>query len=69
MITLLRSFCKKAWRDARGQEFLEYALLAGFLATACGAMSPAAASSVSSVFSKITSTLEHTGGSSMSSNN
>lgn len=47
----------KIWKDTRGQEMVEYALLAAFLVAASGAISPAVASNVSNVFSKVTSSL------------
>ena len=47
----------KLWKDTRGQEMVEYALLAAFLVAASGAISPAVASNVSNVFSKVTSSL------------
>ncbi len=44
-------------QDTRGQEFLEYALIAGFLACACAAALPDIGSSVLMVFSKVLSVL------------
>ena len=43
--------------DTNGQELLEYALVAGFLACACGAALPDIGSSVVTVFSKVLSVL------------
>lgn len=45
----LRSFLE----DLRGQDLIEYALMAGFVATAAGAMMPAVANSISTIFSKV----------------
>lgn len=56
----------RIWKDSRGQELVEYALLAGFLVTACGAASPLVATNVSTVFSKIISSLDATGGADLS---
>ena len=42
-------------RDTRGQELIEYALVAGFLACACGTALPDIGSSVLVVFSKVLS--------------
>ena len=39
--------------DTRGQELVEYALIAGFLACACGAALPDIGISVLTVFSKV----------------
>ncbi len=45
-------------KDTRGQDLIEYALLAGFVAVAAGAIFPTTiAPNISSIFSKITSTL------------
>lgn len=43
--------------DTRGQELVEYALIAGFLACACGAALPDIGTSVLEVFSKVLSIL------------
>ena len=45
------------WRDTRGQDLVEYALLAGFVAVAAGALLPAISSSLSTIFSKMGSVL------------
>ena len=47
----------RIWQDTRGQELVEYALIAGFLACACGATLPDVGSSVLTVFSKVLSVL------------
>ena len=44
-------------RDTQGQDLIEYALMAGFVAVAAGALMPNVASSISTVFSKITSVM------------
>ena len=43
------------WHDTRGQDMVEYALLAGFVTVAAGASFPPVATSISSIFSKMTS--------------
>ena len=43
------------WRDTRGQDLIEYALMAGFVAVAAGAVMPQVASSISTIFSKVNS--------------
>jgi Flp pilus assembly pilin Flp len=44
----------RIWTDARGQDLLEYALIAGFVAVAAGAIFPTTLMpSVSVIFSKI----------------
>jgi pilus assembly protein Flp/PilA len=52
--TLLRL---KVWTDTQGQDLIEYALMAGFVAVAAGAIMPGIATSISSIFSKIGSVL------------
>ncbi len=54
----LRDFC----RDERGQDLIEYALMAGFVAVAAAAVAPNLSSSISTVFSKVTSLLDGLGG-------
>lgn len=65
MKTLLDTVLKlKIWKDTRGQELVEYALMAGFLVTISGAISPAIAGSVSTVFSQVSMSLGLAGGNS-----
>jgi pilus assembly protein Flp/PilA len=45
-------------RATNGQDLLEYALLAGFIAVASVAVMPAVASSISTIFSKLDSVME-----------
>jgi pilus assembly protein Flp/PilA len=47
----------RIWGDERGQDLIEYALMAGFVAVAAGAIMPGVASSISTIFSKISSVL------------
>jgi Flp pilus assembly pilin Flp len=47
----------KIWKDQHGQDLIEYALMAGFVAVAAGAIMPTVASSISTIFSKINSTM------------
>ena len=47
----------KVWKDTRGQDLIEYALMAGFVAVAAGAIMPNVASSISVIFSKISSVM------------
>jgi len=47
----------RIWRDQRGQDLIEYALMAGFVAVAAGAIMPNVASSISTIFSQIGSVL------------
>lgn len=50
------------WRDTRGQDLIEYALMAGFVAVAAGAIMPGVSNSISTIFSKVGSTLKAGGG-------
>jgi pilus assembly protein Flp/PilA len=47
----------KIWRDTRGQDLIEYALMAGFVAVAAGAIMPGVSNSISVIFSKIASVM------------
>ena len=40
-------------KDTRGQDLIEYALMAGFVAVAAGAIMPGVASSINIIFSKV----------------
>ena len=44
-------------KDRRGQDLIEYALMAGFVAVAAGAVMPSVASSISTIFSEISSVM------------
>ena len=44
-------------RNIQGQDLIEYALMAGFVAVAAGALMPTVATSISTVFSKISSVM------------
>jgi len=44
-------------RDTRGQDLIEYALLAGFIAVACGAVFPELTPSFSAIISRVGSAL------------
>jgi Flp pilus assembly pilin Flp len=43
------------WKDRRGQDLIEYALMAGFVAVAAGAIMPGVASSINVIFSTVNS--------------
>jgi pilus assembly protein Flp/PilA len=44
-------------RETRGQDLVEYALLAGFIAVAAGALLPGISTSISTIFSRMASVL------------
>jgi pilus assembly protein Flp/PilA len=56
-ITLQRLF-----KDKEGQDLVEYALLAGFIAVAAGSILPRISGSISTIFSKMASVLTNAGG-------
>lgn len=41
------------WNDDRGQDLIEYALMAGFVAVAAGAVMPNVSEQISTIFSKV----------------
>jgi pilus assembly protein Flp/PilA len=53
MLNILKSI----YKDESGQDLIEYALMAGFVAVAAGAIMPSVSSSISSIFSKVGSVM------------
>ena len=47
----------QVWRNRRGQDLIEYALMAGFVAVAAGAIMPGVSSSISAIFSQVSSVM------------
>ena len=47
----------KSLKDTRGQDLIEYALMAGFVAVAAGAVMPGVADSISTIFSQVASVM------------
>jgi pilus assembly protein Flp/PilA len=47
----------RIWRETHGQDLIEYALMAGFVAVAAGAVVPSVTSSISTIFSKVISVM------------
>lgn len=56
-LTLLTLALNRSWKDKRGQDLIEYALMAGFVAVAAGAIMPGVATSISTIFSDIASVM------------
>ncbi len=61
----IRKFALKAFvtlqglkRDTKGQDLIEYALMAGFVAVAAGAIMPSVAIDISTIFGKVKSVLD-----------
>ena len=49
----------RLWRDNRGQDLIEYALMAGFVAVAAGAVMPNISVQISTIFSAVNSLMVH----------
>ena len=47
----------RLWKDTRGQDLVEYALLAGFIAVAAGVFIPDVTSAMSTIYSRVASRL------------
>ena len=45
------------WAETHGQDLIEYALMAGFVAVAAGAIMPGVAPSISKIFSRVSSVM------------
>ena len=56
LFRLFSTRLKQSWKN-RGQDLIEYALLAGFVAVSAGAIMPNVAISISTVFSKVGSVI------------
>jgi pilus assembly protein Flp/PilA len=59
----MRDVLVGVWRDDRGQDLIEYALMAGFVAVAAGAIMPGVSSNISQIFSKVSSVMAEANGS------
>lgn len=47
----------RMWKETRAQDLIEYALMAGFVAVAAGAIMPGVATQITTIFTKVTSSL------------
>jgi pilus assembly protein Flp/PilA len=47
----------RIWTDTHGQDLIEYALMAGFVAVSAGAIMPGVSTSISKIFSKVASVM------------
>ena len=56
-MNILYTLVYKLRKDTRGQDLIEYALMAGFVAVAAGAVMPGIADQISTIFDKIDSLL------------
>jgi pilus assembly protein Flp/PilA len=53
----------RIWKETQGQDLIEYALMAGFVAVAAGAIVPGVASSMKTIFTNINTILASSAGS------
>jgi pilus assembly protein Flp/PilA len=54
MNRIVRMFCRtRLWKDTRGQDLIEYALMAGFVAVAGAAVMPQIATKLTTIFSNV----------------
>jgi pilus assembly protein Flp/PilA len=54
----MKVYARAFWNDTKGQDLVEYALVAALVSVAAVATLPAMGNTVSNVFSKITNTLQ-----------
>jgi len=54
----LTSFIVRLAQNRKGQDLIEYALMAGFVAVAAGAIMPEVSTSISTIFAKVASSLD-----------
>ena len=47
----------RIWTDTHGQDLIEYALMAGFVAVSAGATMPGVSTSIGKIFSKVASVM------------
>ena len=62
--TTMNRIIRLAWavrilKDTYGQDLIEYALMAGFVAVAAGAVMPGVAKSISTIFSRVVSSMSN----------
>lgn len=57
LLALVALYLKQSWKDKSAQDLIEYALMAGFVAVAAGAIMPNIAASISTIFSSIASVM------------
>ena len=56
---IIEGFVKyRIWREAKGQDFVEYALIGGFVSVSVAATFPPFASSLTNIFSRVASFLQ-----------
>ena len=55
MLSYVTMRLQQLLKDRKGQDLIEYALMAGFVAVAAGAIMPGVASSINIIFSEVNS--------------
>jgi Flp pilus assembly pilin Flp len=53
----MKRFMHAFWKDDRGQDLIEYALMVGFVAVAAGALIPNVTDGITAIYTKIQSVL------------
>ena len=63
MKRLYRAACQlRFWADTRGQDLIEYALMAGFVAVSAGAVVPAISASITKILNSVETSIKAAGG-------
>lgn len=62
MFWILQRIATRLWNNERGQDLVEYALLAGLVAVSTGLFAPSLSASMGNVYSKLASKLVQAGG-------
>lgn len=57
LLQLIQQGCVRLAKNVRGQDLIEYALMAGFVAVAAGAVMPNVSANISTIFSQIASVM------------
>jgi pilus assembly protein Flp/PilA len=57
LFTFTQNALVRLAKNRQGQDLIEYALMAGFVAVAAGAIMPGVATSISTIFSQISSVM------------
>jgi Flp pilus assembly pilin Flp len=59
---LKRIAARRLWKEERGQDLVEYALLAGLVAVSTGLFAPSLSAGMGTIYSKLASKLVEAGG-------
>ncbi len=61
MLRFIQAVAQRLWKDTRGQDLVEYALMLGFVTVAVAATFPPVGGSMSTIFSRVASLLANAG--------